>query len=308
MDLLDEPKIKTDELSLSKLNIKYPQLLDDVLIDKKPEEIAFVFDIDDTLRRRKDGLIPKSAIEAVNTVTAAGYKTYIATGRSDVDSVIKELLASGMHFDGFSCANGQRVISNDGLIFSKTMTLEQINTIADLANKYKLGFVLSTDKGFILSNKDIALKENIELLDKLNTPYSIDDDFSKYLTYNFSLMCNTKEGKADEFMKACEDAGFLTMRSNNYYFDVVLKDTTKMTGIDLLKQANNVNTIISIGDAMNDVEMFKNSDISVCIGNGMDAMKGLADIITEDLDKNGVKIILDLIKNKHEELMKSSDK
>ncbi|MCU7700569.1 HAD hydrolase family protein [Enterococcus gallinarum] len=55
-------------------------------------------------------------------------------------------------------------------------------------------------------------------------------------------------------------------------------------------------TKFAIGDSLNDLEMFKNADISFAMANGHPAIKELADHVTVSNDEDGVSQALAMIK------------
>ena len=54
-----------------------------------------------------------------------------------------------------------------------------------------------------------------------------------------------------------------------------------------------MNEVMAFGDAENDIQMLKRAGVSVAMGNAMDEVKEIADIITDTNLNNGIGKIID---------------
>ena len=72
--------------------------------------------------------------------------------------------------------------------------------------------------------------------------------------------------------------------------DVIEGDVSKESGLLRLSKHYNIDIkdTISFGDAMNDMEILKRAGIGVAMGNAHDKLKEVADMVTDDIDKDGV--------------------
>ena len=72
--------------------------------------------------------------------------------------------------------------------------------------------------------------------------------------------------------------------------EMTAKNVSKATGLMELAQKLGIlmNEVVGIGDADNDIEMFKSVGLAVAMKNGNDTVKKLAHFITNDNDNNGV--------------------
>ena len=50
--------------------------------------------------------------------------------------------------------------------------------------------------------------------------------------------------------------------------------------------------VVAIGDGANDLSLLKMAGLAVAMGNSVDELKSIADVITEDVDHNGVAEII----------------
>ena len=53
--------------------------------------------------------------------------------------------------------------------------------------------------------------------------------------------------------------------------------------------------VVAIGDDMNDISMLKMAGLGVAMGNALDGVKAVADIVTESNEESGVGKILEKI-------------
>ena len=96
-----------------------------------------------------------------------------------------------------------------------------------------------------------------------------------------------------------DDQLFITI-SKPYFLEFMNKEVDK--GASLTRLANilgvKIEEVIAIGDSYNDLTMIKAAGLGVAMGNAVDAVKEIANLITTSNEENGVaKVINDLILN-----------
>ena len=81
----------------------------------------------------------------------------------------------------------------------------------------------------------------------------------------------------------------LATRSQVYYLDVTNRLANKGEAVLSLARAMGVPTeaVLTIGDGANDVPMFSKGGFSVAMGNASDAVKGAAQVVTDDCENDG---------------------
>lgn len=80
-------------------------------------------------------------------------------------------------------------------------------------------------------------------------------------------------------------------KGRNDIIDISVGNINKWKAIQVLAKDNNIkySNIISFGDSMTDVELLKNSGLGICMANGIDEAKRIADDITQyDNNNDGV--------------------
>lgn len=75
---------------------------------------------------------------------------------------------------------------------------------------------------------------------------------------------------------------------DEYWLEVMPKAATKAEGIKSLKKLFNFDRVISFGDSLNDLQMFKISDESYAVGNAFDEVKKAAAAIIGKNSEDGV--------------------
>jgi hypothetical protein len=76
--------------------------------------------------------------------------------------------------------------------------------------------------------------------------------------------------------------------TGNYYLEVFSHTASKSNGIKFLRENYGFENIICFGDNLNDLSMFRESDICVAVGNAKPEVKAAADFITLTNDEDGV--------------------
>ena len=76
--------------------------------------------------------------------------------------------------------------------------------------------------------------------------------------------------------------------SPEYFFEIMPAKASKANAILELKKIWNCNTVVSFGDAINDIPMFQISDYAYAVENAVDELKKYATDIIASNDNDGV--------------------
>lgn len=88
-----------------------------------------------------------------------------------------------------------------------------------------------------------------------------------------------------------------TYSGDKYFVEVYVESAGKWNSIKRLKEMYGFDRVVAFGDNGNDVEMLKNSDVAVAVGNALPPAKEVADIVIDTNDNDGVaKYLLELYK------------
>jgi Cof subfamily protein (haloacid dehalogenase superfamily) len=132
-------------------------------------------------------------------------------------------------------------------------------------------------------------------------------DFAPYL----SAACKIVGASADAaLLQRCEvsmqqalGAEAMAVRSQSYYLDVTPPGCDKGTFVQAIaeRQGISADAIATIGDMQNDLAMFKNSGVSIAMGNATDDVKKLATHVTASNENEGFAGAVEIILRNNEE-------
>jgi hydroxymethylpyrimidine pyrophosphatase-like HAD family hydrolase len=87
------------------------------------------------------------------------------------------------------------------------------------------------------------------------------------------------------------------VRSQSYYLDVTPPGCDKGTFVQAIAKRQGISTdaVATIGDMQNDLAMFKNSGLSIAMGNATDDVKNLATHVTASNENEGFAEAVDIV-------------
>lgn len=260
-------------------------------------------DIDGTIRNSK-GIIEEPTKIAIKKCRDLGIIIVLCTGRSY--KYAKRVASEIENEDFIISSNGAEVVSikDDYAIYENTIDRKSVEDLYEYCKKYQLNFLLNTIKEDYQTIEESYNRKTITNLD------DIKDSINQIVitSYNKKAMFNV----ANEFMKKTFNLNITSYSPNltnpelpltkDYYFDINNCNSSKANGIKILLEYLKLNfdSILAIGDGLNDLEMIKEAGVGVAMGNGEQKLKDNADIITDTNDDYGVVNILNKIIELHE--------
>lgn len=266
-------------------------------MDKK----LIFLDIDGTLTEGGSNVPPISAQKAVREAREKGHLVYICTGRNY--AMLKPLLEYG--FDGVVGSAGGYILCGEQVIYDCPMTSEQQDRALKVLRKNGVYCTVEgrdgsfTDDGF---KKFLARKAkedgNSELLrwrEHIEESLNIRpiQEYDGESLYKIVFMCEDNEQIAEprdvlekEFHFCIQDMdnrGIINGELINRKFD-------KGRGIERVCRhlGMDVKDTIAFGDSMNDVEMIETAGLGICMENGSETLKKLADAICPAVREDGL--------------------
>lgn len=240
------------------------------------------FDLDGTLLKN-NGTVSKKTIEIVNKVEKKGYYIVICTARARNFAIDISNKFDNCRY--LITSNGAEVYDSKDkkVIYLDGINKIEVNEIWVYCNSF--GFKLSMaidDKEYVNSifRKNQILIDNYK---QLNNNYNsikqcmiVSNDYKKINDY-FNILKNKKNIKLSAEKICLEECG--------YWISVLPLLTNKGNGIYHLAKKLNIekSNIISFGNDLNDISMFKNSGISIAVNN---SEKELLEICTETTFSN----------------------
>lgn len=218
---------------------------------------------------------------------------------------LKKILDHNIKFSGYIFSDGGRILDSKGKdINSHILTNNEMSVLFALSNSAGAGLMLATDKGYVLANKNKTNAENLELFNNLSFSKTIDSNIDEYKTYSAHIILDTSSKVADTIISIANQNGFSAYKSTSYCIDISPSNTNKASGVDYFKSIKNFKNLIAFGDGVNDLQIFKKSNIGVAMGNSHSTLKNLDSvaILTEDIENNDIEIALNVLIDTHKQL------
>lgn len=257
-------------------------------------------DIDGTLTEPGHNVPPDSALEAVKKAQEAGNYVFLCSGRNY--AMLSPLLKYG--FDGVVASAGGYIVCGDNVIFDCPMTEEQKNRAMKVMKENNIirtiecmdgayaddGFrkLVQEQYGESRSSEFLRWREQVE---KNLRIFSM-ERYQDQPAYKFSLISpsmknidRAKETLEQDFLFCIQDEsqGFVNCELINRKFN---KGTGVIRVCDYLNIP--VSDSVGFGDSMNDKEMLETAGLSICMGNGSQAVKELADEVCPSVTEDGI--------------------
>ncbi|SFP02163.1 Cof-type HAD-IIB family hydrolase [Salibacterium halotolerans] len=248
---------------------------------KKPS-IVF-FDIDGTLYT-KEMTLPPSAKKAIQDLKENGVYVAIATGRAPF---MFESLRQELGIETFVSFNGSYVVAEGEVVDKKPLKSEDVGHLHVEAGTREHGMVFMDHEQAAADseeNEDISRGMN-----DLKLPYPpMNRNFYKdHEIYQALLFCGPD---AEEKYRDTFDT-FRFVRWHQLAVDVVPVGGSKAEGIQAAAAhlGFSMDETAAFGDALNDVEMLKETGIGIAMGNALEEVKQAADFVTSPVYEDGVK-------------------
>ena len=260
-------------------------------------------DIDGTLFNHKKDDIPESAKEAILNAKSKGHKIFLSTGRPYAD-IDKEIL--DLPLDGMIVSYGAVVYVENKPIYCKTYPQKELINLIQFMSNNNIRFSLDgihknylSEEAFIcLSGLMFKNNEDSELSRAMmakNNCFPFEEMKEEDLkeVVKISIFTKNKESCEKLFQKIPDSlTGFMykNYHSDLYNGEISIKGITKATG---LKQITNylnkaIEATVAIGDSLNDLDILQAAGLSICMGNGADECKKVADFTTKDISDDGL--------------------
>ena len=252
-------------------------------------------DVDGTIYHRHDEFISDAIIDKLR-VAKEKADLYISTGRSEV--VLSLLGRSKEYFSGMIMANGAYIKLPQNEEIAHLMDQAHLKAFVESAKKHHATIALITRREVYVSSLtefvDWALTPRYQdLLIVLN---NYDFDFDK--EYVMAWIFDTSD-TIDKVMAPLD--GFHIFKWGGQGADVMKEGITKATGIKEVIERNKGVKSYAVGDAANDIEMFREVDVAICMQNGSEIAKASADYTTKLSGDEGFLEAIDYILKDGEE-------
>lgn len=261
------------------------------------ENIRFVVsDLDGTLLL-KDGQLSEENHQAIVELKKRGIQFGIATGRPFFS--VLPLLAM-WKLEGFVDV----IIANNGLevyvlpdgphFLGEQLKKEWVFDILKTYQHLPGNFCFYYENKLVGEVMDefmvrVSTKNHLEA-QVVDIPTFLKTDIEKLL-----MACDPEDiDSIDEFYKKSGETRFRGFKSQNYLFEFMHPSVNKFRGIEryCAHAQLKIEAVMAFGDNLNDLEMVEGCGIGVCMDNGDDEVKKVAQLIAPDHNESGFAKIL----------------
>ncbi|MCL2383684.1 MAG: Cof-type HAD-IIB family hydrolase [Oscillospiraceae bacterium] len=249
-------------------------------------------DIDGTLLT-SEHIVTEKTKEAISKAREKGILFGIATGRV-LDEIGSSAAKWGVEHlcDVYVCAQGSQVRDKKTnreehtYILSGQECMEIFNHFKDL----DVNFHIFADR-IAYSYKENDMSEWVEKATGFK-PLPLEPE-SLFKSSQVKLIMTCKEeymGAIEERAKSLKNEKYRGFRSDKRFYEYVPAQVSKSNGIREIVKMNGfeLENVLAFGDADNDLEMIRDCGVGVCMENGFDTVKEVADYITDSNDEGGI--------------------
>jgi Cof subfamily protein (haloacid dehalogenase superfamily) len=255
----------------------------------QPGVALVVSDVDGTLLDPAKNLSP-GAPAAVQRLKQEGIRFTIASARPPR---LTEPLLRDLHVSGPSaCFNGALLIGPDcDVLHQLPMTSTDAQTVAGHIRKSGLDLWVYTDSDWYVSNPAGPHVKHQEELMQCKAAPLLSYDVSQFRVLKLVGVSDDYDAvkRAQFELDHLFGVAISATCSSDYYLDVTHADANKGTVILMLSKMLNISTeqIATIGDMPTDVLMFRQSGVSIAMGNATDEVKAQATYVTKNNREDG---------------------
>ena len=246
----------------------------------------FFFDVDGTLLDNRHHRISPSTLRCLRQLQRQGQRIVISSGR-DIDTIATMPELAAIDWDGYICRNGSVVADRDHhelfRAFFKPSALCQLEALSHRLNRPIL-YMGYQEWSNLPPNDDFrkACTFFHRLPDQIPVrPTTDSDQVTMALAFGDA---------GDDYQEYAAIDSLTVLPTRFHYADLVIRGIDKSTGMRRLCDHLNIpmSATMAFGDGINDLQMIREAGTGVAMGQGCQAVKEVADFITDSVDQNGI--------------------
>lgn len=259
------------------------------------------FDMDGTLISPITRHIPESAIKGIQKAMAAGHKCFLCTGRSYRLGLEYD---DELHLPGMVFCNGAGLAYEGEILETEDIDSELVYRMMEitdyLGGDYSLltrNFMYKNEKSYLHSARNWGSRYTNESTEEIFARRGVRfmGDYHGEAVQKIDIYF-TSQMIADIFFSRVPDSLQL-VRAGGYYSgtgdrggEITKAGVNKGTGVRKVIErfGGTLDDCYGFGDSSNDIEMMKTCGHSIAMGNGSEAVKDLAEVVTDSVDDNGI--------------------
>lgn len=261
--------------------------------ENKPDSRKILsFDLDMTLVDDQTNTIPRSALDAIDRVRN-DYHIVIATGR-DLNLDANQFVLEQVRPEAWVHNNGTQVHINGKQIYYRIFDKALLKKLLNFCQEHGICICCILNNVEYTTNKE-KLKPILHILAGENEPEWGDiNDLPDLPVQTLGLVGD--EEQAEFMRRAFPELKFPTVIPG-IWCDVMEPEVSKVLGMQKVLDyyGCTMDDVIAFGDSMNDYEILCAAGYSVAMGNAADKLKEIADLVTDDVDRDGIAKALEKI-------------
>lgn len=263
----------------------------------RKNKTLYVSDLDGTLLNSNQ-IISGFTAQVINNLIENGMIFTYATARSTYTACPKTSKIKGnfpiIIYNGVFIVNngtGEKLLSN---FFSNEQVYE-IRSVLEVYDIYPIvySFIDNRERfSYCIYNMSNGIREFTSTRENDERKNEITDSIELYKGENFYYTCiDDKEKLLSAYKKLKDKYRCIFSKdiySGDYWLEILPKGATKANAIIKLKEMLGCDKVISFGDNVNDIEMFKISDKCYAVENAVDELKECATAVIGSNNDDGV--------------------
>lgn len=260
---------------------------------------AIFFDIDGTLINNQ-GEWPDSARRAVEAARVKGHRLFLCTGRNEVQ-IYPMLREFG--FDGVISAAGATVTCEGKEIFHQYVEEKPLERCIDFFEGKPLAFGIQTASGNYMDRSSYDFLEGKlkqydlgeKVIEAINNGMHVEKSVRGHKDVQKFFYFECPED-VEAVQRALGD-DFLVLESSlpvpgkvGGAGEITIRGVMKATGMEQAIRYFGIprENTVAFGDGPNDIDMLQFAAVGVAMGNAKDTVKAAADLVTSDIDEDGL--------------------
>ena len=245
---------------------------------------AVFLDMDGTLFSHTSNRIPPSAMKALEDARTRGVYIFIATGRHILE--LRGLKLDTLAVDGWITLNGAYCFSGSDVYDKVPVDPDDIDILVRYMEENPFACQFMEADRMYISMDDERVRESLE---KIHTP--MPEILDVHRAYDHETFMLVPWAEEDIWEPLAEKMTHLKYtRWTPLAVDAMNKACGKGRGVRKTCEHFGIDAAdtLAVGDGPNDTELFEACGIAAAMGNADESLKEKADIITADIDDDGI--------------------
>ena len=242
---------------------------------------AAFFDIDGTLLSFTTHRVSQGTVRAFDILHRHGVRTFISSGRPMV--LIPPMPIT---FEGHITMNGGLVFTKEKTLVSKPIPTADQQAWLDYAERNNICTMVFTRDGMMGAQVNETAMRLRDQLEFEMPPIVTIDEMRRHEAYQLiAIMPPNNDATVAAIMPCCR-----LPRWTPIFTDIVAAGNSKAVGMEALCRHFGIRQeeTLAFGDGGNDIEMLQWAGIGVAMGNAEQNVKDHADLVTTDVDHEGI--------------------